>query len=83
MPNPLSDHLKALNIRQADFARAVGISESYASQLCAEGSTLWPGRSLSLRIREYFGGRITPNDFLPPYEAKNAAEQLPARAPAA
>ena len=65
----LADYLQKRGIKRIHFARVLGISPSYLTQLCADPSDFWPGRDVAFRIRAATGGEVTPNDFLPPYEA--------------
>jgi len=59
----LIEWLKATNTRRNAFAREIGVSPSYVTQLCA--GTIWPGRDVIARIRDATGGEVTANDFMP------------------
>jgi transcriptional regulator with XRE-family HTH domain len=44
------------------FARALGVSPSYVSQLTKDAPP-WPGRELAVKIAEVTGGYVQPNDL--------------------
>lgn len=55
------------------FAASVECSPSRITDLC-EATGAWPSRKLALRIRDETGGKVTPNDFLPPFERKRTEQ---------
>lgn len=65
--------LKDRGIKQSDAAQALGISAGYLSNLCADPPNFWPGRELMVRIREFTGGAVTADDFLPAREAASGS----------
>jgi DNA-binding transcriptional regulator YdaS (Cro superfamily) len=44
------------------FAAAIGVSNSFVSQLCADNGP-WPRREIARRIGEVTKGEVTPNDL--------------------
>jgi transcriptional regulator with XRE-family HTH domain len=63
-PNKLRDwfdgHRKVMT--KTEFARLLGTSTSYVSQLCSDNPP-WPGRQIALRIALITRGKVTPNDL--------------------
>jgi 3,4-dihydroxy 2-butanone 4-phosphate synthase/GTP cyclohydrolase II len=57
----LSEWLKANEIRRMDFAKMLGVSKGYITQLC-EGAR--PSMSVAERICRVTKGDVTPNDFM-------------------
>lgn len=45
------------------FARRIGMSHSYVSQLCNDAAP-WPSRETMRKIVEATGGAVTANDFV-------------------
>lgn len=48
---------------RSEFARRIGMSHSYVSQLCGDASP-WPSRETMRRIVEETKGAVTANDFV-------------------
>lgn len=63
----LSDYLTTHQIRRGDFARSVGVSGGWITQLC-DGDG-WPSREVAERISAATGGLVTANDFAAPAES--------------
>lgn len=59
----LADWLKEKDITQTEFARRIGVTSGYVSQLCA--GSFWPSRRVLIAIRRVTGGAVTANDFMP------------------
>jgi len=57
---------------QRDFARIIGVSEAYLSQLIADGPP-WPSRDVLMRIAAATRGVVDPNAWCgwPPAENDN------------
>jgi len=70
----LAAWLKENRIKRGEFARRIGVSAPYLTQLCADPPTHWPGRDVAERIRAETAGAVTPNDFLPVHNSSEAAE---------
>jgi 3,4-dihydroxy 2-butanone 4-phosphate synthase/GTP cyclohydrolase II len=62
--NRLNDWFKLKLMRKATFARRVGVTSSYVTQLCREdGYIPWPSRDVAYRIAVVTHGAVTPNDL--------------------
>ena len=57
----LLHYLKINKIRQNTFAKVLGISAPYLSQLCTESKV--PTLSMALKIQRETGGKVCPEDF--------------------
>jgi 3,4-dihydroxy 2-butanone 4-phosphate synthase/GTP cyclohydrolase II len=58
----LRDWLRRERVKRIDFAKRVGISPSYLTDLCS--GVAWPGRDVADRVMQETGGEVTPVDFL-------------------
>lgn len=58
----LADYLMLNSIKRGEFARAIGVTGGWVTQLC-DGSG-WPSREVAQRITEETGGQVTADDFL-------------------
>lgn len=68
----LDEYLAAEKLTEAAFAGMVGISQPHVNRL--RSGKGWPARELAEKIREATGGRVTPDDFLPPRAAPETPE---------
>ncbi len=57
----LADWIKRQKMKRKEFARLVGLSPSYVTELCYGD---WPSKDVAKRIKEATKGKVTPNDFL-------------------
>lgn len=71
--NPLREYLAQPGApSQREFARTVGVSDAYLSQLIADGAP-WPSRGVQMRIAAATLGVVDPNAWAgwPPRENDN------------
>lgn len=62
--NRLRDYLSQAGApSKSEFARRIGMSHSYVSQLCGDAAP-WPSRATMQRIVEETNGAVTANDFV-------------------
>lgn len=62
--NRLAAWLKKNGRTRSAFAREIGVSAPYMTQLCAAPPVYWPSREVAERILKATDGEITPNDFM-------------------
>lgn len=58
----LADYLETIGKKRGDFAREIGVTPGWVTQLC-DGSG-WPSQNVAERISSATGGMVTANDFL-------------------
>jgi transcriptional regulator with XRE-family HTH domain len=58
----LADWLRETGSTQTEFARRIGVTQGYVTQLCS--GMAWPGRAVAEAIQRETGGKVTANDFL-------------------
>lgn len=58
----LAEYLHEHGIKRTDFAKEIGVSQSYVTQLCQ--GIIWPGRGIAERIVIATNGAVTANDFM-------------------
>lgn len=58
----LSEYLDLHEIKRGEFARRIGVTGGWITQLC--DGTGWPSREVAEKIVVETGGKVTADDFL-------------------
>ncbi|MDO8534384.1 MAG: helix-turn-helix transcriptional regulator [Xanthobacteraceae bacterium] len=73
----LADYLKHHDLTRAAFASKIGRSEATVSRIVR--GINGPNRTTMRAIRDATGGKVTPNDFLPPSPPPSRPRRNPER----
>lgn len=60
----LSEWLRLTKTRRSKFARQIGASPGYVTQICS--GACWPGREMASAIYRETEGQVRPEDFFRP-----------------
>jgi transcriptional regulator with XRE-family HTH domain len=58
----LSEYLNLTGIKRAEFARRIGVTSGWITQLC--DGVGWPSRDVAEKIASETSGKVTADDFL-------------------